>query len=110
MSETEAMKDSDRNTKIEERLAERAKSVEMGRDPYREAEQLRAIANDATKAAADKFAEAYAKDLADGDIGFPIEGAPCPLCGAASPRYCELKDTNGGECPAPPTNQEHGEG
>jgi hypothetical protein len=77
---------------------------------YRESLKLRAGANAATKAADDKFAEAYAADVADGDIGLPIEGALCPMCGAASPRYCELKDTNGGECPAPPTNQEHGEG
>jgi hypothetical protein len=67
--------------------------------PYQEAIKLRAIADAATKAADDKFAEAYAADLADGDIGFPLEETQCEMCGAASRRYCELKDTNGGECP-----------
>lgn len=68
------------------------------RDLYRKAIKLEAVANAAKKAADDKFAEAYAADLANRDIGYPLEG-DCELCGAASRKHCDLADTNGGECP-----------
>ena len=66
-----------REEQIDARLAARAKTVKMGRDPLDE----------------------YLEDLKDGDIGARQEGDLCTSCGAASVRYCAIKDDTGGFCP-----------